>query len=183
MSIQAGWNYAISSLAAFKKLGSMSKSLDQLSGAERAKQRMARESMIAKRYSNRQEQAQASLKNGNGPSWQGPLDPYTAKAFNTQIANSDNYNEIQSENGWGDPQMIGTPAGQAMMEQQIAMQQAQEAAAIADMAPQNHGYMASLEQQVESAAAADTDPMAELNRMTNSAMDEMDRRANIGGNN
>lgn len=182
MSIQAGWNYAISSLAAFKKLGSMSKSLDQLSGAERAKQRMARESVIAKRYENRQEQAKASL-TGNGPAWQGPLDPHTDKAFNTQIANSDNYDEIRRENGWPDPQMMGTPAGQAMMEQEIAMQQAQEAAAIADMAPQNQGYMESLEQQIESAPTTDTDPMAELNRMTASAMDEMDRRANIGGNN
>lgn len=178
MSIQAGWNSALATLGriagAKKILGAESAKLNR--GINRNVNSALDTMGPAIREANRTAQAQDL-------SFVGPMTPSQAVQRHNTVFGSDVFDEVQQDSGWGDPLMMGTPAGQAMMEQQIAMQQAQEAAAIADMAPQNHGYMASLEQQVESVAAADTDPMAELNRMTGEAMDEMDRRANIGGNN
>lgn len=177
MSIQAGWNATLGSMAVLGSLGKIDKSIKANTDANLLNGMKAEQESINKspnRAQARIEQADQFHRN----EWQGPMAP--AEPQNNMDSQEDLYRGAMAE--FNEPD-LGTPAGQAMMEQQVAMQQAAEAAAIADMAPQNHGYMESLEQQVESTADTDTDPMAELNRMTRNAMDEMDRRANMGGNN
>jgi hypothetical protein len=169
MSIQAGWNNMLGHLAVARGIRKFSKDVssikDQLKGYEN----------ISARFSNQTPEER------------------TAAFQNLETENPDLFrrvNDMMNTGSGSAPATPVAPAGQAMMEQEIATQQAQEAAAIADMAPQNHGYMDNIEQQVESALAADTDPMAELSRLTNSAMDEMNRqvadqihRIETGGNN
>lgn len=182
MSIQAGWNSALATLgriAGAKKIiggeaAKINKNIKANTDAQILSGMRAEQDSINKSYARKQARIkQADQYRSN--EWQGPMAP--AEPQNNMDSQEDLYRGAMSE--FNEPE-LGTPAGQAMMEQQVAMQQAAEAAAIANMAPQNHGYMESLEQQVESTSA---DPMAELNRMTNDAMDEMDRRANMGGNN
>lgn len=177
MSIQAGWNSAFATLgriAGAKKivgggLHKINKTISNIGDEEAIKRA----------------QVETRNKQAEDPNFVGPLtiDQEARRSYARGVSeNLDNAFQDAAP-GLGTPayeEMMSETFGSSMMEQQVAMQQAAEAAAIADMAPQNHGYMESLEQQVESTSA---DPMTELNRMTNDAMDEMDRRANMGGNN
>lgn len=180
MSIQAGWNSALATLGriagAKKILGAEGAKLNR--GISRNVNSAIDTMGPAIREANRTAQAQDL-------NFVGPMTPSQAVQRHNTVFSSDVFDEVQQDSGWGDPLMMGTPAGEAMM----AAEQARNAAQAADMQPQNHGYMETLEQTLQSDEAPQ-DPMAELSRLTNSAMDEMNRqvvdsihRIETGGNN
>lgn len=173
MSIQAGWNNMLGHLAVARGIGKLNKNIKNIGADETL----------------RKAQLETRNKQAENPNFVGPL------TMDQELRRRDARGTSEAlDNAFQDAAPgLGTPAYEEMMseqfstpmmaEVQMAEQQAMEAAQVADRQPQNHGYMAGIEQQVESALAADTDPMAELRRMTNEAMDEMDRRANnMGGN-
>ena len=180
MSIQSGWNSALATLG-------------RIAGAKKLTTKINRTiSNIGDEAAIQRAQVETHNRQAEDPNFVGPLtlDQEARRSYARGVSEGVDNAFQDAAPGLGTPayeeqmsEIFNAPTGQAMMEQQIAEQQAAEAAAIADMAPQNHGYMESLEQQVESTTAANADPMAELNRMTNEAMDEMYRRANMGGNN